>query len=365
MRVALVVAMLLGAQVGVAQSGDSVLTARTSLVVVPALVKTKAGAPVYTLTADQFLVTDDGVAQEVTLEEDSGAQPLALVIAVETGGSGARRLESYRELGPLLEAMVGGVTARVAVVGIDSESTVLQVFTGDMGAVEGAMHDLEAGDGGAAILDGLGYSVDLLKKQPAGYRRAILLISETVDVGSKLKLAEAVRAVSDTNTAIYSLAFSSSKDETKKALKDNVIHSSEDVDAGPPGGCMAQDPNKPVDPTQTKLKQAMDCAGVLLPPLLLVRAATEVAMNSMKKNVPETVAQLSGGEYIPFSNEKGVERGLAAFANHIPNRYVLSFHPVYPHAGLHTVTVKVVDNPEFVVTARSSYWSEDGAAVAR
>jgi hypothetical protein len=227
------------------------------------------------------------------------------------------------------------------------------------------MHDLEAGDGGAAILDGLGYSVDLLKKAPVGYRRAILLISETVDVGSKLKLAEAVRAVSDTNTAIYSLAFSSSKDETKKALKDNVIHSSEDVDTGPPGGCMAQDPNKPVDPTQTKLKQAMDCAGVLLPPLLLVRAATEVAMNSMKKNVPETVAQLSGGEYIPFSNEKGVERGLAAFANHIPNRYVLSFHPVYPHAGLHTVTVKVVDNPEFVVTARSSYWSEDGAAVAR
>jgi hypothetical protein len=137
MRVALVVAMLLGAQVGVAQSGDSVLTARTSLVVVPALVKTKAGAPVYTLTADQFLVTDDGVAQKVTLEEDSGAQPLALVIAVETGGSGARRLESYRELGPLLEAMVGGVKARVAVVGIDSESTVLQEFTGDMGRSRG------------------------------------------------------------------------------------------------------------------------------------------------------------------------------------------------------------------------------------
>jgi len=187
MRIALVVAMLLGAQVGWAQSADSVLTTRTSLVVVPTLVKTKAGAPVYTLQANQFLVTDDGVAQKVTLEEDSGAQPLALVIAVETGGAGARKLEDYRRVGPLLEAVVGGVTARVAVVGIDSEATMLQEFTGDMGAVEGAMHDLEPGDGGAAILDGLGYSVDLLKKAPAGYRRAILLISETVDVGSKLR----------------------------------------------------------------------------------------------------------------------------------------------------------------------------------
>ena len=66
---------------------------------VPALVKTKKGDPVFTLTADSFVVTDDGVEQKVRLEEDSGSQPLALVIVVETGGDGARFLDDYRDLG--------------------------------------------------------------------------------------------------------------------------------------------------------------------------------------------------------------------------------------------------------------------------
>ena len=38
-----------------------------------------------------------------------------------------------------------------------------------------------------------------------------LLLSETVDHGSHIPLEDAVRAVSDTNTVIYSFAFSSTK----------------------------------------------------------------------------------------------------------------------------------------------------------
>ena len=51
----------------------------------------------------------------------------------------------------------------------------------------------------------------MLKKQPTSYRRAILLLSETNDRGSQLPLAHAIRTISDTNTTIYSVAFSSGK----------------------------------------------------------------------------------------------------------------------------------------------------------
>ena len=42
------------------------------------------------------------------------------------------------------------------------------------------------------------------------------------------------------------------------------------------------------------MKQAWNCAGVLLPPLRLANLAFVVGMNGLRKNVPETVAQLSG-----------------------------------------------------------------------
>ena len=59
-----------------------------------------------------------------------------------------------------------------------------------------------------SILDGLAFSVDLLRHQPQTYRRAILLLSETIDHGSHTSLDQALRAVEDTNTIIYSVGFS-------------------------------------------------------------------------------------------------------------------------------------------------------------
>src|SRR5580692_4084204 len=194
-------------------SPNPVLSARSNLVLVPALVRTKSGELVFTLAARDFTITDDGVEEKVALEENTDDEPLALVIAVETGGGGARQLDKYIHLATTIEAVVGGVPHKIAVVGFDSTPTLLQDFTTDLDVVDGAIRGLTPGNGGAAILDGLGFSIDLLRKQPPQYRRASLLLSETVDHGSHMKLDEAVREISDTNTAIYSLGFSSSKSE--------------------------------------------------------------------------------------------------------------------------------------------------------
>ena len=86
----------------------------------------------------------------------------------------------------------------------------------------------------------LGYAVDMLRKQPPSYRRAILLLSETVDQGSHIKIADALRVLSDTNTSIYSIAFSSSKTEMKHEAADIAS----DPNPGPAGGCMAKDPRQ-------------------------------------------------------------------------------------------------------------------------
>jgi VWFA-related protein len=342
-----------------AGGGNALLRTGSTLVLVPALVKTKKGDPVFTLTADNFMVTDDGVEQKVRLEEDSGSQPLALVIVVETGSDGARFLDDYRDLGTLLESMVGNVRHRVAVVSFDSEPELVQNFNHDFDLVETTLNQLEPGDNGDAILDALGYAVDMLRKQPPNYRRAILLLSETVDHGSHIKVEDALRELSDTNTSIYSIAFSSSKTE----IKHETAAIASDPDPGPPGGCMATDPDKPPQPGDSKVKQAWNCAGVLLPPLRLASLAVRVGMNGLRTNVPETVAKLSGGEYFPFKDTRGLDRSLVALSNHIPNRYVLSFEPQSPHPGLHALGLRLKDDPGYVVTSRSSYWAQDNGGM--
>jgi len=230
--------------------------------------------------------------------------------------------------------------------------------------VETTLNQLEPGDNGDAILDALGYAVDMLRKQPPNYRRAILLLSETVDHDSHLKIEDALRVLSDTNTSIYSIGFSSSRDEAKRDLGANLPHGSEETEPGPPGGCMAKDPDKDPQPGDSRLKQAWNCAGVLLPPLRLANLAVVAARNGLRKNVPETVAQLSGGEYFSFKDMRGLDRALIALSNHIPNSYVLSFTPQSPHPGLHALGLRMKDNPEYVVTSRSSYWAEDEGSTA-
>lgn len=338
------------------------LTSQSNLVLVPALVRDKKGQLIFSLKLDDFVLTDDGVPQKLHLEEDTGSEPLALVVCLEGGGAGVDQLEKYRALESMLESLVGAVPHRIAVVAFDSSPVVVQDFTDDTSKAEQAIHALivdNSGDEKAAILDSLNFSVDMLRKQPIQYRRAILLVSETLDRGSKTSLDEAVRAISDTNTAIYSIGFSTTKSESLNSAA--KLSSS---DPGPAHGCFSRDPNDPnVDRTKSAAQQSFDCVAMLAPPLRLAHIAFVAIRDAIQHNVPETVAKLTGGEYYKLGSEKNFERDLGTVANHIPNRYMLSFQPQSPHPGFHSI-VLTTNYEGLKVSARSGYWIDEPAKAA-
>ncbi len=344
-----------------------VLRRGANLVLVPTLIKTSSGEPVFGLTANDFILTDDGIEQKISLEENTDSQPLALVIVVQTGGAGGRRLDSYRRLGPLLDSMVGAVPHLVAVVGFDSEPHIEAEFTPDLNHVAGVMANLQPGNGGAAILDSLAFAVDLLRKQPTSYRRAILSISETLDHGSQGKLEDALRAIDDTNTTIYSLGFST----TKADMKHQAEEFNADLTPAPAHGCLAKDQSNGSDthPVQVpdgkgnnRAMQTFDCLTLLAPPLRAAEMAAMAALDGMHRNVPKTVAQLTGGEYFKFENTRSLERGLITISNQVPNRYALSFSPQADSPGLHAIDVRLKDRTGLLVDARKSYWSDSSRA---
>ncbi len=369
MRLRCALACMLAAGLGARMRGQApaaidtlppaTITVRSSLVLVPALVKTKGGELVFSLNAQDFVLTDDGVPQPLRLEADTDSQPLALVVLVQTGGQAETHLRDYRGMDAVLDAVVGNVQHRVAVVSFDSTPHVEQPFTANNETAASALNQLDAGDPGVAILDGVRFAVDLLQKQPAAYRRAILMLSETVDNGSQTSLDDALRAIEDTNTSIYSFGFSS----TKAALKHEgaklpnpfgtTKYSSKPYAAG---GCMSRDPDADPDAHGKRKVQAMDCAEDLLPPLRIARMAFLAAREGLQQNVPETVARLTGGEYFAFKDARSLSRSLVTISNDVPNHYVLSFVPQSPHVGLHALELQLKGRPELELKARAAYW---------
>ncbi len=331
---------------------------RSDLVLVPVLVKNKTGETVFSLKGEDFILTDNGVPQLLRLELDTDSQPLALAVIVQTGGQGALHLPYYSDLGAVLDGVIGNVPHRVAVIGFDSKPRLEQDFTNNTDVAAQTIATLHEGDPGAAILDALNFGISLLRTQPPAYRRAVVLLSETVDSGSQTSFEDAIREIDDTNTAIYSFAFSSTKTAVKhEASKVPRPGGSPYGDAPyPPGGCMSKDPNADPDAHGKRSVQALDCASDLLPPLRLARMAFIAASDGLKQNVPKSVARLTGGEYFAFKDATTLVRHLITISNDVPNYYVLSFRPQSPDPGLHALGLSLKYRTDLQLKARKAYW---------
>jgi VWFA-related protein len=334
------------------------ITVRSTLVMVPVLVTNKTGKVIFELTANDFLVTDNGELQHVSLDPDTDSQPLALAIVVETGGAGARHLKDYQQLDSILDALIGDVEHRVAVIGFDSAPHLLTPFTATTADVSHQLSNLSQGDQGAGILDGVAFAVAQLRTQPANYRRAILLLSETIDQGSKTTLNEALRLISNTNTAMYTFAFSSTGAAVSHEASKFGFESTE---PGPAHGCFSRE-GADAEYEGHYSKQVLDCISQLAPPLRLATMTYLTARNALRTNTAESIAQLAGGEFFHFHNAKDLKANLITVSNDVPNYYVLSFRPTSLTPGLHALHLETRERPRLVLRARREYWIDEAAA---
>jgi VWFA-related protein len=308
--------------VSVALPQETTLRSQSNVVLVPALVKDRLGGIVYGLQVRDFIVEDDGVEQPARLDEVPEGQPISLVVAIQRGGRASYEFPRMQGLKSMLDPLFTLGTARVAVVEFDSQVEVTRSFTKDASLVDTDLTNLQPGDGGAVIMDAIDASVDLLKQEPEERLRVLLLISEIRDHGSHGKIEDTVAAIGQSNAVMYALAFS-------PALS-NIL------DTG-------RGANK------KEMHQGIDVLD------LMYRTS-----QAMKKNVPSTIASMTGGEYELFATRKKFEVRMNDFTNHLHSRYLLSFAPKDPHPGLHQIRVRLraQDAGQDTVLARSSYWAE-------
>ena len=320
----LVIAVVLSPRTTYAQ--ETTLRSQANVVLIPALVKNGHGEIIYGLQAKDFIVEDDGVPQPLHLDEVPEGQPISLVVAVQTGRRAAYEFPRVQGLNAMLDPVFALGTARVALVEFDSQVKFAQAFTDDDATIENDLKNLQPGDGGAAILDAITLSVNLLKRESDDCLRVLLLISETRDHGSSAKIQDTVAHIGQANVLTYALAFSPALSNILDTGRGNNL----------PGSGMNE----------------MNPSPDLLAPLYM-------AVQAMRKNVPSTVASMTGGEYELFSTRKKFDLRMTDFTNHLHSRYLLSIAPKDPHPGLHQLRVRLKEPGSSSVLARTSYWAEE------
>jgi VWFA-related protein len=291
----------------------------TSIVLVPTLVE-HDGETIYGLKPTDFLLLDNGVKQKLTVDAEMDSAPVSLVICIQRSRDATLEFDNFARLGPLLQLFTGDGKSEVGLVEFDSKPLFMEPFDRDTTYVERDLANMQEGDGGAAILDAVSYSLNLLEQQPPDHRRVLLLISETRDHGSRhVSIPQLVERIGTTNTLVFSVAFRPGNAEMLDWAKGNISG----------GGLL----------------------GIF-----------KMAANAMRKNTPRTLSEMSGGEYEPFSREKGFESRVARVAGQARNRYLLSFHPSDLTPGLHILQVKLTQDYNAAIIARTSYWAINSPA---
>ena len=292
----------------------------TKEVLVPTLVEKKSGGIVYGLKGDDFVVEDNGVAQKAHVQEEMDTAPVSLVVAVEQGGVSVLEFDKVAKLGPLLDLFLSDPRSEAALVGFDSGPHLIRDFGHSGEDLNQALKTMQPGDGGDAILDTISYAVDLLQTQPKEFRRVLLLISEERDHGSKhAKPEQVIKKIGESDVLVLTVSFSPIQAEFAHDIKDSGEN------------------------------RTMNMVSALV---ALVQA--------FRKNVTKEIAEMSGGEYTTFTNDKKFEARVAEEAKHARNRYLLTFSPSNPTPGLHTLRVRLAQDYDAKIVARANYWVDEG-----
>jgi VWFA-related protein len=324
----LVIALLLASLHATTQEQPSFRT-QSNVVLVPALVRDNVGEVIYGLEAKDFIIEDDGITQNVHLDEAAESEPISLVVAIQCGRRANFELPRMHGLAVMLQPVLAQPGSKIAILTFDNHVHAIENFTSNESLITAALSGLQPGDDGAAILDAVSESVKMLNGVPQNHKRVLLLISETRDHGSgTVKIEDLIKAVGDSNVVVYTLAFSPAKSNVLDTLKG------------------ANNPD--LHPEQTEVHEGPD-----------VLALVELTINAMRKNTAKAIAFQSGGEYQMFDSAKGFDARLNNFANHLHSRYLLSFQPSRPRPGLHQLTVRLKEPGTATVLARTSYWAKE------
>lgn len=208
---------------------DTTFSADVNVVSVFATVRDQQGKIVRDLTKDDFTLDEDGRAQVIRYFSQESNLPLTLGLLVDTSMSqrrvlGEERAASYR----FLDQVLREDKDHAFLIHFDHEVELLQDLTSSPRKLEHALSALDLPEeqrqrgggrggggypgggghrgGGTLLYDSILLASDELMKKQSG-RKALILLTDGVDNGSKSFLSNAVESAQRADTLVYSILF--------------------------------------------------------------------------------------------------------------------------------------------------------------
>ena len=315
---------------------DKTFSAEVKVVNVLATVRNNKGEVVRNLTKDDFILEEEGRPQAIRYFSQESDLPLTLGLLVDTSGSqrrvlGQERTASYR----FLDQVLREDKDQAFLIHFDFDVELLQDLTSSRKELESALAKLEMPDsrrpfgqrgggglppprgprggmsGGTALYDSvLLASEELMTKQRG--RKALIVLSDGVDMGSKVPLTEAIEAAQRADTMVYTIRFF-------------------DKDFNQGGGF----------------------GGRRGGPRRLPRDLPD------GKKVLQQLAKATGGGYFEVSKKHSIEQIYKQLEEELRSQYSLGFTPQQAHAAAGYRKLRLTAKQRgLVVQARDGYYAE-------
>lgn len=170
-----------------------------------ASVRNERGELAGSLAKDDFLVTDNGVEQEIALFEKSTSQPLSVAMLVDTSRSTERErrfeVDSTRRF---LKALIasGNPQDAAALYSFNYEVTQQSGFTRRLERLDKGLNRLKS-EGATALYDAIYLAGEALQDRDG--RRVMIVVSDGGDTISRLRFEKALEALHAANAVLYSI----------------------------------------------------------------------------------------------------------------------------------------------------------------
>jgi VWFA-related protein len=199
------------------------MSVNAKVVNLPVTVRDKKGKIVRDLTKDDFDLEEDGKPQTIRYCSQETNLPLTIGLLVDTSMSERDNMDRERVASrSFLDQMITRPQDRAFVIHFDREVELLQDLTSDHGKLEKAVGliDTERSvdnssnqgsgqtqrghGGGTALYDAIFLACDEIQKKQTG-RKAIVVLSDGEDRGSKETMNEAVESAQKAETVVYTI----------------------------------------------------------------------------------------------------------------------------------------------------------------
>jgi VWFA-related protein len=209
--------LILSAQSQTDSPSDPIFTSAVKIVNTLVSVREKSGKLITNLTKDDFTILEDAHPQTIKYFSQQSDLPLTLGLMVDTSMSQGRVMDAERGASMrFLEQLFRESKDRVFLMQFDMSVQLRQSLTSSLKPLYEVLPYVDtptrkeltgAGSAGTLLFDALVKASNEIMKPLQG-RKALIVLSDGVDVGSDAGVADAVEAAQRADTLIYSIEFS-------------------------------------------------------------------------------------------------------------------------------------------------------------